>query len=154
LFSGNLIDAQTAIVPFVTKISTDDYNICQSAGEVVVSSVMSKSVNITQGYLQPDMMEKIEIYIPNVFAPDMVGDDKLFEIGVQENTPVFITRFIIINNYNDIVYEVSDIDPNNFTEWWDGTSGGKKVDNGVYRYQIEYTARGISDFRKGTITKL
>lgn len=157
LFSGDLLEAQTSIVPFVVQAADDDISISQSAGEVIVSSVMSESQKLTQGFLQPDMVEIVEseIYIPNIFAPDLVGENKFFKIGIKENAPIMITRFIIIDVYDDIIYEVNDVDPNNFDGWWDGRSKiGNNVDSGVFRYQIEYTSRGVSNFRKGTITKL
>lgn len=154
LASGYILNAQTSIVPFVSKISTADYKICQSGGEPIVSSVISKSSSITQGFLQPEMLEDYDLYVPNIFHPDLTGDNKVFKIGVNENAPIMISRFIIFDNSKDILFEVNDVDPHSFDGWWDGTAGGKNVDNGVYRFQLEYTVRGLSRYREGSVTKL
>jgi len=154
VLTNSQLDAQTSIVPFVAKVSNADYKLCQSGGEPVVSSVLSKSISLTQGFLQPDMAEIMDIYIPNIFAPDLVGDNKLFSIGIKEDAPIMISKFVIFNNFHETLYEVDDVDPNTFQGWWDGTSGGEKVDTGIYRYQIQYTINGISKTREGSITKL
>lgn len=154
LFSCTLMNAQTSIVPFAAKVSNDEYNICQSVGEPVVSSMMSRSISLTQGFLQPEIQEQFLIYIPNIFSPNANGDNQVFRIGVKDNAPIHITSFIVFDNALEVLYEVEDIDPHNFDNWWDGTSGGNKVDTGIYRYQIELTIRGEAQTYIGAITKL
>ncbi len=84
----------------------------------------------------------IKFYIPNVFSPNGDGINDKFQVYYSELPAVF--KISIFNRWGSLVYESNSID-----EIWDGTVNGKKSDNGVYVYKIEYEISDpISGFSK------
>ncbi len=74
------------------------------------------------------------IDVPNVFTPNDDHTNDEFTIKVQN---VLSIDVVIINRWGNVMYEYHDL--NGF---WDGTSNGKKADEGVYFYK--YTARALN----------
>jgi len=76
------------------------------------------------------------VYIPNIFSPNFDGSNDTFTaFGGQAAT--LIKEFRVYNRWGGLVFEGTDIDPNNLSAGWNGTaSNGRKVDQGVYVYHI------------------
>lgn len=144
---------QTLITPFAASSSNGAQTVCHSGGEPVIVTVLGNT-NLTQGFQQPENLEKIEVYLPSVFSPNSNSGDTKFIIGLPEEAPVYINRFLIFDRWGNIVYEQADVDPHTFEGWWDGTFDGKTLVNGVYTYMIDYNVRSKALIAKGSLTKL
>lgn len=88
------------------------------------------------------------VYIPSAFSPDGV---------VQENR-VFVPKglcispdgygFSIFNRYGQNIFHTDDPE-----QGWDGTYDGKRVEEGVYAYIVNYTLPdGSNHIKRGTVT--
>lgn len=76
------------------------------------------------------------VYIPNIFSPNFDGTNDTFTaFGGQAAT--LIKEFRVYNRWGGLVYETTDIAPDDLSAGWDGTaSNGREVDQGVYVYHI------------------
>lgn len=82
--------------------------------------------NIAYAYQDP------RLYIPNAFNPN--GVNKIFKpVGVFENLQNY--DFSIFDRWGIQVFETTDVN-----QGWDGTYKGKKVEEDVYVYRIQYTS--------------
>ncbi|MEX1190794.1 MAG: T9SS type B sorting domain-containing protein [Brumimicrobium sp.] len=84
-------------------------------------------------------------YVPNSFTPDGDPFNQTFK-------PIFATGFdtqdynlLIFNRWGEVLFE-----SNNHNVGWDGTYGGKMVENGTYVYKIEFGLE--SDDARKTVT--
>jgi len=89
------------------------------------------------------------VYIPNIFSPNFDGaNDTFTAFGGQAAT--LIKEFRVYNRWGGLVYETTNIDPNNLSAGWDGTaSNGREVDQGVYIYhfRIEFFDGQVFDYQ-------
>jgi gliding motility-associated-like protein len=82
----------------------------------------------------------------NAFVPGSIENSTFGP--VMDFIPKSVT-FSIFNRWGNKLFETSD--PNNLR--WDGIYGGNKVDQGVYRYQLEYTnEKGKKSVMHGSVT--
>lgn len=99
----------------VWLISTSEYDCVDSASVVI------------------EVFQELLYFIPNAFTPDNDGYNQTFQ-------PVFAAGFdpkdyqlIIYNRWGEVLFE-----SNNDKVGWDGTYGGKLVQDGTYMYKIEF----------------
>ena len=97
------------------------------------------------------LKEDCQIYIPTTFSPGSDGDDKYFKLGVSEQSNIFVESFRIFDRWGNLVYDKENINPLNYTDWWDGTTNNIVVNHGVYVYVMKL---GGEDERliSGTVT--
>jgi len=99
------------------------------------------SVTVTVNDVRP-------VYIPNIFSPNFDGSNDFFTaFGGQAAT--LIKEFRIYNRWGGLMYEATDVPPNDFSVGWDGTaSNGREVEQGVYVYHIrmEFFDGAIFDY--------
>jgi gliding motility-associated-like protein len=98
-----------------------------------------------------EYLDDILLYVPNTFTPD--GD--MFN---QSFEPVFTSGFdpynfsmYIFNRWGELVFET-----HNAEIGWDGTYGGKYVQDGTYTWKIEFKPKDTDDklIRFGHVTIL
>jgi len=77
-------------------------------------------------------------YIPSAFSPNNDGINDTFQIFFKNSaqSPT-INNFQIFNRWGGLIYSEKNLDPFSSQEWWDGTNHGKKLNTGIYIYQIE-----------------
>jgi gliding motility-associated-like protein len=87
-----------------------------------------------------EYLEDIILYVPNSFTPD--GD--MFN---QTFTPVFTSGYdpynfgmYIFNRWGELIFET-----HNAEIGWDGTYGGKYVQDGTYSWKIEFKPKNTDD---------
>ncbi len=92
------------------------------------------------------------VYIPNIFTPNHDGFNDLFTVYVGEGVRQ-IKKFQIRDNFGSIVHETLNFFPDNIGFGWDGHFRGKRVDMGVFLYQVkvEYL-NGVEEDIFGTVT--
>jgi len=152
-WSVNLGHAQTIITPFAISMSDSNQSVCQTGGEPVILTVTGNQ-NLTQGFLQPDNLEIIDLYVPNIFSSFSNGVNQSFKLGFKDGSDLSIEQFLIFDRWGNKIYNKNSFDPHTFQEWWDGKFENQELVNGVYTYFIEYLTRGQSKTKKGSITKI
>ncbi|MFZ4785799.1 MAG: gliding motility-associated C-terminal domain-containing protein, partial [Flavobacteriales bacterium] len=87
-------------------------------------------------------------FIPNAFAPEEGGhtNNDCFRVYGQDCFATFMLR--VYDRWGEIVFETSDPEA-----CWDGTFNGKKVNSGVFVYQLQAELlTGEPFYRKGNVT--
>lgn len=94
-----------------------------------------------------------QVFIPNAFTPDDDGKNDILMVrasGIQ-----LVKKFIIFNRWGEIVFERSNVPPNNPLHGWNGTVKGVKASSDVYVYIAEVICEnGTSYSYKGNVTLL
>lgn len=97
--------------------------------------------------------EGSQVFIPNGFTPDGDGiNDILMVRGSGIKT---VKSFRIFNRWGQVVFERSNISPNDATQGWDGKINGKAAPPEVYVYTCEVTCdNDVSYTYKGNVAIL
>lgn len=77
-----------------------------------------------------------KVYIPNIFCPSCIHNNRFFIQGAQPNISS-IHQLSIFDRYGNIIYQCSNGQPNNPDCGWDGTFNDQIVSPGVYIYVVE-----------------
>jgi gliding motility-associated-like protein len=72
-------------------------------------------------------------YIPNVFTPDGDAFNNVFQPVFTSGFDPYSYKLLIFNRWGELLFE-----SNNAEIGWDGTYGGKMVQDGVYLYKITF----------------
>ncbi|MFK7775823.1 MAG: gliding motility-associated C-terminal domain-containing protein [Saprospiraceae bacterium] len=93
-----------------------------------------------------------DVFIPNAFSPNGDGYNDSFFINANKSVSL-IKTFKVFNRWGALVYEGTDLSPNQATSGWDGTFKGKLMNSGVYVWmaEIEYLD-GETLLMKGDVT--
>lgn len=93
------------------------------------------------------------VYIPNSFSPNDDGINDIFLIFSDGKSVKEINSFLILSRWGETVYQGYHLQPDNFSQGWDGTHRGKKLDLGVFVYvaQVEFLD-GKKRLYKGDVT--
>jgi gliding motility-associated-like protein len=77
--------------------------------------------------------DELIYYVPNTFTPDDDGYNQEFKPVFTEGFDPYDYKLLIFNRWGEIIFESNDA---NFG--WDGTYGGKQVQDGTYVWTIEF----------------
>jgi gliding motility-associated-like protein len=100
-----------------------------------------------------DVDINIDIYIPNVFSPELHNSDSKFSVSFNEAVEG-IKSVLIYDRWGALVYELNSSENFGY-EGWDGTYNGRDLENGVYTYIMVFDIIDGSEVKKsGSITKL
>jgi ELWxxDGT repeat protein len=83
-------------------------------------------------------LEDLNIFIPNVFSPNNLGDAKNELFRVYGNG-IKSVNLKVFNRLNEVVYETTEwVEGTNFSSLigWDGTYKGKPLENGTYVWSL------------------
>lgn len=91
------------------------------------------------------------VYIPNAFSPNMDGNNDYFFI-YGDNDIASIESLRIFTREGHLVFEETDLAPNDPIRSWDGTLRGQRLNSGVYVYvaQIKFVD-GLIEVFKGDV---
>ncbi len=78
------------------------------------------------------------VYVPTVFSPNGDGRNDVFRISSGAGITK-INYMRLFDRWGNLVYNRENIAPDDQTAGWDGTYGGKTMDNGVFVYLIQVT---------------
>ena len=79
--------------------------------------------------------DNANIYIPNTFSPN---DDGTNDIFYARGTGLYTIKTIrIFNRWGQLLFEKTNVNPNNPSQGWNGTHNGIKVQPDVYVYVME-----------------
>jgi gliding motility-associated-like protein len=92
------------------------------------------------------------IYIPNAFSPNDDGVNDRFLIFAKAGQVSQVLHLRIHDRWGGIVFEQSNLYPNDLSQGWDGMRNGQLLNTGVYVYvaEIQY-ADGIIEVVKGEV---
>jgi gliding motility-associated-like protein len=97
--------------------------------------------------------EDSQVYIPNAFSPDGDGRNDVFMVRGKGIMQVKSMR--VFNRWGDLVFEKTNIKPNDPTQGWDGLVRGVATGPDVFAYIVEVVCdNGIPYFYKGNVTLL
>lgn len=96
---------------------------------------------------------KENIYVPNIFSPNGDGDNDYFYIFTDGKTIDQIYSFRIFDRWGAMVFENSNILPDDPEEGWDGTQNGVSLNPAVFVWFAEVLLKsGEEKILKGDIT--
>lgn len=84
--------------------------------------------------------EELIVYIPNTFTPDGDKFNQTFQPIFTKGYDPFDYNLIIFNRWGEIVFESNDTKIG-----WDGTYGGKIVQDGIYTWKINFKIKSFDD---------
>ncbi|MFN5334348.1 MAG: PKD domain-containing protein, partial [Bacteroidota bacterium] len=97
--------------------------------------------------------EETQVYIPNAFSPDGDGRNDVFMVRGKGIMQVKSMR--IFNRWGDLVFEKTNITPNDPAGGWDGRVRGANIGPDVFAYIVEVVCdNGVPYFYKGNVTLL
>lgn len=77
------------------------------------------------------------VFIPNTFSPNHDGMNDVFYVRGKGLFKIRSVR--IFNRWGEMIFDRSEVTPNNMNEGWDGTYKGRPLTPDVYVYAIELT---------------
>ena len=102
--------------------------------------------------IRVNVRQDIDIYIPNVFSPDDDGYNDLWQIDAGPSVAT-LENLRVFDRWGDQVYLWDESVPADGWPGWDGKTGGKAVELGVYVYYVEFRlVNGEKHIRKGDLT--
>ena len=128
--------------PNATLSSTKTYRVTITDLNTGCTVTALKRINVFEvNCREPD------IFIPTAFSPnDDLTNDVLFVRGVN----IRELEFQLFNRWGELVFETTEIN-----KGWDGTYKGKRVDPGVFAFQIKAVCYDGQEYvDKGNITLL
>ncbi|NNF36864.1 MAG: gliding motility-associated C-terminal domain-containing protein [Saprospiraceae bacterium] len=78
------------------------------------------------------------IFIPNAFSPNDDGINDIWYVTVGNFADVSIESITMFDRWGNIVYQPDQIIVNSPQDGWDGRYRSKKLNSGVYVYQVVY----------------
>ncbi|MFN9710652.1 MAG: PKD domain-containing protein, partial [Bacteroidota bacterium] len=97
--------------------------------------------------------EETQVYIPNAFSPDGDGRNDVFMVRGKGIMQVKSMR--VFNRWGDVVFEKTNITPNDPSDGWDGRVRGVSIGPDVFAYIVEVVCdNGVPYFYKGNVTLL
>lgn len=96
------------------------------------------------------------VFFPNVFYPDSPDFlNRYFYPGARSDVQVTLDKLLIFDRWGNLVFEKSDMKPNDIGEGWDGTFRGKELPAQVFIWiaEIRFLDNGVQKL-SGDITLL
>jgi gliding motility-associated-like protein len=85
--------------------------------------------------LSIQLIEEPLIYVPNSFTPNFDGTNDVFLPIIDSGIDIYTYRLLIFNRWGEVLFESM-----NKEVGWDGTYGGKIMQDGVYIWKITYNS--------------
>jgi gliding motility-associated-like protein len=82
--------------------------------------------------------EPLIYYVPNTFTPDDDQFNQFFKPIMTQGIDIYGYQLLIFNRWGEVLFESNDAEYG-----WDGTYGGKIVQDGTYIWKIRYKVIGV-----------
>jgi gliding motility-associated-like protein len=149
LLIGDEMFGQQLVNTTGTTIGDNSTTIEYSVGEIAITTLSNNSSYITQGLLQPiivqvgiDPCSMVEL-VPTAFTPNNDGRNDCY--GIKDWPLAEKFEMSIFNRWGELVFRTTD----QFA-CWDGKLNGKDQPIGAYVYMIQATTNCGPTFKKGT----
>ena len=94
----------------------------------------------------------ISVYIPNIFDPNLPGNNSFYIQTSNSVDPVSIDDMRIFDRWGNNVFVNSNFLSNDPDMGWDGTINDTDAEQGVYVYYIKYNDGSTDVIESGSIT--
>ena len=122
------------------------------ANEDVYQVVLTHPCGIISDQINVFYEDCHELYLPNVFSPNLDGINDLF-FPMDGGDVSLIHHFQIFDRWGGLVFEQKDFMPNVSSLGWQGKHKGKAVAQGVYVWYLDVSFRdGFREKRTGGLT--
>lgn len=112
---------------------------------------LSTDISVTVEELVITDLASDDIYIPNVFSPNLQGSvDAVFRPFFSSDTDIVVTSFTIFDRYGNISHEELD----GSVDGWNGFINDIVAQIGVYVYKLNYIVDGNERIEVGSFTLL
>ena len=143
--------------PVDQLICTDDN--CLEVGVLPsYSFAVSATVIDTNGCkVRDDLIVNLEkerkVFIPNAFSPNGDENNDIFMVYAHDPTVKGINFMRVFNRWGEIVFDLSNLEPNEAADGWDGTFHGEELNPAVFVYIVEVEfIDGHIEMYKGDVT--
>ncbi len=94
------------------------------------------------------------LYVPNIFSPNDDGFNDEFRLFPSENSNISLVKKLhVFNRWGAVVYENDNFIPDGNSPLWDGSFKGKRVDAGVFVWQVVLILEnGLEELLAGDVT--
>ena len=117
-------------------------------------TVTSEDDCTTTGFFNVQVSMERDVFVPNVFSPNSDGlNDRFAIFGGPEVER--IDYFRVYSRWGTLVYEASNLQPNDLESGWDGSFKGQKMNTGVYVWmaQLTFIDKVVEDYSGDVLLK-
>ncbi len=104
-------------------------------------SVSATMIDVNGCAVRDDLVVYLEkerkVYIPNAFSPNGDDNNDIFMVYAHDPTVKAINFMRIFNRWGEIVFDLSNLEPNEASDGWDGTFHGEELNPAVFVYIVE-----------------
>jgi len=145
------LDCTDCLSPQLTYAGIDIYTMT-----LVKTNGCQQSIDIKIEFREiiVEVLDTVEIYIPNVININMETENNRFRIYAPTDKPVMIDYLAIFDRWGNKMYEADSYDTNSELHTWRGEYHEGYVEMGVYVYYVEYTIKDKKYKRAGDLTVL
>jgi gliding motility-associated-like protein len=115
---------------------THYYETINAGGIEIMLVAVSDLGCVDTTYQFISISEELIYYVPNTFTPDGDAFNNTFQPVFTSGFDPYNFTMLIFNRWGEIVFET-----HNAEIGWDGTYGGKYVQDGTYTWKIEFKSR-------------
>ena len=102
--------------------------------------------------IRVEVIEDPRLYVANMFSPDDDGNNDYFLVQGPPDSEIKIESLNIFDRWGNLVFAANDFKVNSMEAAWDGRYNEKRVEAGVYVYQLRYTLKDKAIVNTGSIT--
>lgn len=133
--TAQLPNTGSGTILFNSTAFGSEIDITVDAGSYTITAFLNDNVQVDTTVFVTQ--ETCEVYVPNVIYPESNQvRNQQFILGFPPDTNPIIQTYSIYDRWGSLVYNRSNVEGNQFTEWWDGTCNGDPCLKGVYAYKV------------------
>jgi len=123
-----------------------------------ISTTYSVQIQTLNGCTDEDRVTVLvdrrrQVYIPNVFSPNLDGANDIFTVYAKPGTVRTIRSLQLFDRWGDALFILEDFQPNSPTQGWDGTYRGSPMNPAVFVWVVEIEfLDGQVELYKGDVT--
>ena len=93
-----------------------------------------------------------QVFIPNVFSPNLDGENDEFELFTNSLYDVNVLKYEIFDRWGELVWRRENFTIHTSDDWWDGYFRGQPATQGVYVYVIHLQYNnGVQQVKAGDV---
>lgn len=93
-----------------------------------------------------------KLYIPNIISLNSSGNNNKFYFFGNSDNNIQIQYYKFYDRWGNLMYQIDKPEINNSDHGWDGTLGGRNVEQGVYTYLSALKINGEQKVISGSVT--
>ncbi len=125
---SDYLSCDTCLLTTITPSTAIDYSIIAS----------DQNGCMDTAFVQIDLLEDIQIFVPNIFSPNGDGINDRLTVFANPNVIPKIQKLIIVSRNGHVVFRAENIIPNAESLGWDGLFNGQAAQQGSYILYLTY----------------